>query len=609
MNALSKPGDPRFLEMSVENTGFLLDRLGQDCHPLQFLRELTQNGIEAIARTGEPGQVVWDVDWITYDLSDQPTFKLSVIDTGDGMTGEELEKYINRLSSSLAQQSLNGNYGVGAKIAAATRNPYGVIYISWKGGEGNMIHLARNEQSGQYGLKQFYLSDGSYSYHVPVNNDVKPEWIGDHGTVVVLMGKSADHDTMTAPRDAAAPSRWIAKYLNSRYFAFPKGVEVRARQGWENPRSDTDNNVIRKLIGQKAYLDDHKIESGLVELTNAKAHWWILKDEKSLGSNSGHIESSGHVAALYGTELYEHETGRAGMSKLQQFGVIFGYRQVVIYIEPNDTQGSSVTSNTARTHLSINNLPLPWTEWAMEFREFMPSELKLFIDEKGAGATATDHSKSIRERLKSILDLYKLTRYRPSPGGEFTIDESQTARGGESASRQNGSSRSRRDGGRSKGGKSGNVYAVFEKKDGTPAKRVKPDPFPETAWVKVADGTRAAGFLEDRAAIYLIDQNRLQINGDFRAFNDMIDHWCLEVGEGTGVRETVENACRHWFEQSLVETVIGIQALRSSKEWSPSEIEKALSPEALTAAVMQRYHINIAVRRQLGSKLGKLQPA
>jgi hypothetical protein len=38
-------------------------------------------------------------------------------------------------------------------------------------------------------------------------------------------------------------------------------------------------------------------------------------------------------------------------------------------------------------------------------------------------------------------------------------------------------------------------------------------------------------------------------------------------------------------------------------------VEKALSPEALTAAVMQRYHINIAARRQLGSKLGKLQPA
>jgi hypothetical protein len=53
----------RLLAMSVHNIGFLLDRLGQDCHRLQFLRELTQNGIEAIERTGEQGTIVWDVDW------------------------------------------------------------------------------------------------------------------------------------------------------------------------------------------------------------------------------------------------------------------------------------------------------------------------------------------------------------------------------------------------------------------------------------------------------------------------------------------------------------------------------------------------------------------
>ena len=36
------------LPMTVENMTFMLDRLGQDCAPLQFVRELTQNAIEAI---------------------------------------------------------------------------------------------------------------------------------------------------------------------------------------------------------------------------------------------------------------------------------------------------------------------------------------------------------------------------------------------------------------------------------------------------------------------------------------------------------------------------------------------------------------------------------
>ena len=80
--------DGSTLPLTVQNTGFLLDRLGQDCHPLQFLRELTQNAIEAIQRTpGRCGEIVWDVDWIEYDL--EGVYKLSIADNGDGMTGPE----------------------------------------------------------------------------------------------------------------------------------------------------------------------------------------------------------------------------------------------------------------------------------------------------------------------------------------------------------------------------------------------------------------------------------------------------------------------------------------------------------------------------------------
>jgi hypothetical protein len=46
-----------------------------------------------------------------------------------------------------------------------------------------------------------------------------------------------------------------------------------------------------------------------------------------------------------------------------------------------------------------------------------------------------------------------------------------------------------------------------------------------------------------------------------------------------------------------------------SKEWSQQQIQAALSQEALTAAVMQRYHVNNSIKRELGAKLGKLQAA
>ncbi len=60
---------------------------------------------------------------------------------------------------------------------------------------------------------------------------------------------------------------------------------------------------------------------------------------------------------------------------------------------------------------------------------------------------------------------------------------------------------------------------------------------------------------------------------------------------------------REWFEQTLVETVLGVRSLAGSQRWSVEDVGNALSEEALTAAVMQRYHVDVASKRAL-RKLG-----
>jgi len=542
------------LAMKVANIGFLLDRLGQDCHPLQFLRELTQNSIEAIKRSGKPGSIIWDVDWNTYELENIQ--KLCVTDTGDGMSGDEMVQFINQLSSSVSEQSFSGNYGVGAKIAAATRNHLGVVYTSWKSGQGSMIHLHKDSESQQYGLKQWEREDGSFGHYLLIDNDVKPEIIGEHGTMVALLGNHEDENTMTAPVSAASPSRWISKYLNTRYFRFPDNVTIKAREGWEYPRSDKDRNYLRNLTGQQDYLQKHSDKSGRVQLSGATGYWWILKDEPALANNSGYIESAGHIAALYQDELYEMSSGRAGMSKLQQFGVTFGYRQVVLYIEPANDRTNKLTTNTSRTSLLINNESLPWADWAADFREKIPPELAAFIEEKAQASVATDHTKTIRDRLKEIMDLFKVSRYKPSPEGSFKFDEEQLLRGGLSGKQNtyNPTGTTRRQG--ASGGTGGNIYSAFEKKDGLPAHKVNPDLFPEVRWVTVENDTRTPGMIEDRAAKFLPEQNLLLINADFRVYNDMKDFFLKEYGSQPAVRGTVDEAVRNWFEQSLIETIL-----------------------------------------------------
>ncbi len=598
------------LPLQVENTGFLLDRLGEDCHPLQFLRELTQNAIEAIGRTPEKvGQVVWDVDWTSHDLGIPGALKLCVTDNGDGMTGDEMERYINQLSSSAQKQSIAGNYGVGAKIAAATRNHHGLIYLSWKKAQGAMIHLWRDPATGQYGLRQIERPDGSYGHHASVEDAVKPDIISEHGTRIVLHGNIADEDTVEAPEGAPNKSRWIAKYLNSRYFIFPDGITVQAREGWQFPRSDGDHNKLRTIIGQAAYLRSHAQANGTVQLSNARAQWWILEDSPALNADAGFVDSSGHMAALHQNELYETVNGRAGTARLQNFGVILGHKRVVIYVEPEHSDDCRVTTTTSRTQLMINNQPLPWADWAAEFREHLPEEIDELINEVAAGAKAGDVSQAIRDRLQDILDLYKVSRYRPAPSGDLAIDETRRGGGGRTMVREEsqhptGGSRSGNE-----GGAAGGVYSVFLKKDGDPGKRVRPDVFPEIIWVSERDGTRDSGDIEDRAARFLLEQNKLLINADFRVFIDMIDHWSSEYADKPAVRDTVTETVRGWFAQALVETVIGVQALKDSKEWPATDIDLALSEQALTAAVMSRYHVNNQVKRELGARLGKLSLA
>ena len=284
--------EPRLLDrettlpMQVRNMSFMLDRLGQDCAPLQYLRELTQNALQGTLHLRpSKGEIIWDVDWNRHTLTG--VYKLAVIDTGIGMTGEEMVIYINALSSSMSEQSETGNFGVGAKIAAAPRNHAGLVYLSWKDGIGSMIHLWRDPDSGVYGLRQFTRPDGSFGHWAYMQDDIKPDPIKDHGTMVILLGNETDGDTMQPPEGTPSPSRWIARYLNTRYFQFPDGIVVKAREGWEYPRSNKDTNLLRTITGQKPYLEKHSIASGKLALSGAVAYWWILKDEDALTQNSG----------------------------------------------------------------------------------------------------------------------------------------------------------------------------------------------------------------------------------------------------------------------------------------------------------------------------------
>lgn len=598
-----KISNPDFAPMQVSNMAFLIERLYQDCSQLQFLRELTRNSIESIQRVKKGvGIIKWDVDEILAEASGGAQFKLCIVDTGVGMTGPDMVKYINQLSSSIHQQSATGNFGVGAKISAAPANPEGVLYLSWVDGKGYMIHLCRDDD-GQYGLSRFENGE----FWTGVSESAKPGSIKSHGTKVVLCGRHLSHNTVEPPENVRMPRKWILRYLNSRFFRFPEGVSVSAIEGWDRPVHDK-HRFLRTVTGMAPWLEENSQEFGNFKMkrTNATAYWYILKEGADL--NSGHYTPPGHMAALYQDELYEVVMSNAGYARLQSFGVIFGCERVVIYIRPDNE--FNVAANTARTVLLIESEQMNWALYAAEFRECMPQELEFFQDQIGQKATASDHRSAIRDRLNSVKELFKFGRYRPQEKGRYSIADTNANAGGEPQKKNGGRTGLSSGTSGGAGGRQGSLYALFTSEEGVPAELLGINTEPKVAWVSVLDNTRAMSELDDRAANYIVESNLIKINADFRVFTDMIERWGQQYSYVPGAASpggVIEQTVREWFEQQLIEAVMSAHALRSGGKWSAEEVGKLWDEFALTAAVLPRYHVYVNIKRALGQKLGALK--
>ena len=589
-------------ELSVANPTFLLERLGSECTDLQSLRELTVNGLDAIAGLGDRGggRVVWDLDWLRFDASGGRVRKLSVTDTGTGMTPEQLRQYINQLASSGREQSATGNFGVGAKVAAGSRNPHGLEYRSWHRGQGALVCFKRHPD-GRWGLEPQRGPDGRSDFWRPLGEHDKP-WLlrgQDHGTQVVLLGRHERHDTVQPPESVTdARRRWITRYLNGRFLRLPEQVEVLVRDQQCQPRE------LQHIQGEQHHLEQRAIAAGVVPLSDAIARWWVLDDDHRVRRREAAIwASTGHAAAVYDDELYDIlPQTRGGYGRLQDFGIRFGYERVVLHLEPH-VQADRLQCNTARTLLLLDHEPLPWARWGAEFAAAMPTEIQQ-LQERAASADAVPRQEAIRQRVTAIMPLYHLSDYRPPrpsrvPATVPAISEpmrsqhdspsvapsAREVRVGADANRTSLNADARGD------------LAIREADEG---RGEQPVDLPDVAWISGRDGTRALGDLEDQAARYHPARHELTINADFRAITDLVGHWRRRYQGVPGAPAVIEAQVHEWCEQVLVEVVL---AARSSS-WTLEQFDALLSPSSLTAALLPRHMLHAVLQKRLAQKLG-----
>ena len=332
-------------EMTTKNTSFSIDQLGKQCGKLQYVRELTQNSIEAILGDKGSGEIFWTFD--REELKEIGIHKLSIIDNGPGMTGEDLRSLMNNMYSSGKKQSIDGNFGIGAKVAGLYRSPKGMLYKSYRDGKGVLGEFIRNSD-GQYGLAQHEEKDGSWSSYIEIPYWDKPKQISEAGNVVTLIGRDDDEDTFTSPPEGEQGKEWLSRYLNGRYFMIPDGIELKVTYR-NNPDQIAKPNYKRRTIkGMRHYLDKYQVSSGVVEVSGANMHWWVVDDSFR---KLNYFTNMSHTGSLLQDEIYDLEAGnKKNRSRLNRCGIIHLVNKIVIYAEPT---GVGVFADPSRTELLI----------------------------------------------------------------------------------------------------------------------------------------------------------------------------------------------------------------------------------------------------------------
>lgn len=638
--------------LEVERMGFLLERLAADTPLDQQLRELNQNSIEAILRrqrSGEvsPGKIVWDIDWPFY-ISNQ-SYKISVTDNGDGMSGEDMVRYLNSLSvqGASGSQGLTANFGVGAKITALARNPYGLVYRSWRNGHGAMVQLHRDDEQGEYGLCPFRLPDGTLTYHPPLTSVGKPFLIKDSGTKVTLLGDNLDANTaLPTGRNA----NWVLAFLNSRYFELPPNIEIAVRvltrdvSKWPKtepaPSEKTFNlqavSPLRQLFDSYANPGTRGVE----RLSSADVYWWVFENAEDVTKKlSTRSASTGRLGVVFQNEVYMEKRSDASRRAMVYFGIVYGVEQVCLYIVPRPDSGLAIRADTGRSRVLLNDEDIDagdWLQrWGAEFKLKLPKPIAdlqaAYISKLGAD-NSEDARRRVLERINSLGQLLNPTRYRPDPEGvsfgDGEVEADIKKQRPPHVAPENEDDDSEIDTTFTQGDethiarehrprKKTPVFSdIAEHGDDAtlviPVKERLPD-F-EFDWVSRAAGTRGETEMVDKAAELvgdLITGRKLKINADFRGFQDLFDQVQKEFNPTNDpkIQSKILDNVKDWYATQLVESILAVRGLRNQGTWLRDDVENALSSKALTAVAMCRLLVREKIRSSLLREIGKTKAA
>ena len=452
----------RILPMKTAGTHHFIERTYRESGQFQWVREVLMNSIEAKATRVEFG-----IEWQA--VENQGVYRRLIADDGCGMRAAELVEFFNTFGGGGKPiGGIHDNFGVGSKTSLLPWNQYGMVVVSWVDGDPSMIWVKRDPETGDYGLKLercitasgIETLDAVYDPYDDQQHGcdwslVKPEWITDHGTVIVLLGNSPSTDTVEGdPGRSEADIKGISSFLNRRFWKIPDGMDVYVdelrtsdRSSWPSSepiahgspdKSGKDRRTnTRHIEGARFYITypdarpgiHGKIEAqGTVDLRDGtKVSWYLWDGERPKVQSYAAI--SGYIAARYKNELYDIATHH---STYRSFGISESSVRTRLWlivrpvVDHDDKRG--VYPRTDRSSLLVKGGPnaggpLPWNEWAAEFADNMPAELLQALTDSRKGDFGSINDESWRERLADRFgSRWRIPRFIAKSNGSTKLD-------------------------------------------------------------------------------------------------------------------------------------------------------------------------------------------
>ena len=433
-HALTFDSDP----YSVTN---FVDRMHNECSPLQWLRELVVNSIEAIAATGEGGKIF--VHAVEQHMENAGVVrKLAVTDTGEGIAPDQLYSSFQVAMTSRGR----GNYGIGAKIAALPLNQAGMIYRSQieDGIPAELTWHRTGQRYGYYAAQDWTDEDGEVGYvTAPSCDDVTFSLItgAGHGTQVVLCGAREEDDTCKTLSPSAAKSsgnlHWAIRQLNFKFWRIPKNIEIRVENAKIN-RGDSEpkSYVVRGgEVGMKNFAADFGVVD--LEVNPYRVRWFLLKEDVARRNSQNGWRDGRIVGTLFREntgviEVYAIRRNQRGAALMNDFGIYTGAQRVVLLVEP--TRQDLMQPTTARNDLRVGeegSITSLYKEIGQEFAGLMALKaptLAAYVKQQLDGLKSTSDEQNLKEVIAKAIELYRIKDFRRLARGRTKASDSDEQR-------------------------------------------------------------------------------------------------------------------------------------------------------------------------------------